>query len=87
LQSQIKIVKRQRNSVPLDSQTEIESKPVEQSAREITMWLRMDCELRNERVTTVIGNQGHEVKRVSLYWTLEDGKNLAQRVSGLRIGR
>src|SRR5882724_7996713 len=36
LQSQIKIVKRQRNTVPTDSQTEIESKPVGESTREIT---------------------------------------------------
>jgi len=36
LQSQIKIVKRQRNTVPTDSQTEIQSKPVGASTREIT---------------------------------------------------
>ena len=37
MQSQIKIVKRRGNTAPVDSQTEIESKPVEQSAREITI--------------------------------------------------
>ena len=36
MQSQIKIVKRRGNTAPTDSQTEIESKPVEESAREIT---------------------------------------------------
>jgi len=36
LQSQIKIVKRRGNTAPTDSQTEIESKPVEESARAIT---------------------------------------------------
>jgi len=36
LQSQIKIVKRRGNTAPVVSQTEIESKPVEERAREIT---------------------------------------------------
>jgi len=36
LQSQIKIVKRQRNTVRTDSQTEIQAKTVGDSTREIT---------------------------------------------------
>jgi hypothetical protein len=58
LKSQIKIVKRKPDPTRADSQAEFDTKPVEQSTREITIvvkkWI---AELRErKRVTTVIGN-------------------------------
>ena len=58
MKSQIKIVKRKPDLTRAGGQDEFETKPVEQSTREITIvvkkWI---AELRErKRVTTVIGN-------------------------------
>lgn len=59
MQSPIKIVKRKPDRTQTDSQTDVGTKPVELSTREITIvvkkWI---AELKErKRVTTVIGNQ------------------------------